>query len=114
MASVGKASLGLDGQEISSDRRLRVGTVEEMRQQKSEQRIDKMTIPAAKKVAASLQGAPIKRPPQQKPRKGGRGGLGFKKAASNAAGADKTKGDAAQGSAKSNADFKAMFLKKGD
>ena len=109
---MGKAALGLDGQEITPERRLRVGSVEEMRQQKPEQRIDKMTIPAAKKLAANLQGAPIKRPTQQKTRKGGRGGLGFKKADINADGADGTKGDAAQGSAKSNADFKAMFLQQ--
>lgn len=126
-ASVGKASLALEGHEIAPERKIRVGTVSEMNQQKAEYRSDRITIGAAAKTTnAQLQGpAPIRRPGQPGTRRGGKGGLGIKRGGVGLSGPRATadgEGKAAElngtreeeekGKAKSNADFKAMFLKK--
>lgn len=120
VASAGKASLGLGGQEIAPGRAIGVGSVYDMKQQKAEYRSDKIAVGAAKKEAARLQGpAPIRRPNQPNAKRGGRGGrggLGFKKASKEAAEPSangKGGGALEQGKAKSNADFKAMFQKEG-
>ena len=126
-ASVGKASLALEGHEIAPERKIRVGTVSEMNQQKAEYRSDRITVGAAAKTTnAQLQGpAPIRRPGQPGTRRGGKGGLGIKRGGVGLSGPRATadgEGKAAElngtreeeekGKAKSNADFKAMFLKK--
>ena len=80
-----------------------------MKQHKAEIRSDKIALKGAKKTSAGLQRAPIKRPTQQNTKRGGKGGLGYKKETKVA---DVAKDDQARAPAKSNADFKAMFLKK--
>ena len=127
VTSVGRASLGLEGQEIAPGRHIGVGTVEELKQQKAEYRSDKIAVGAAKKEAAKLQGpAPVRGPNQPGAKRGGRGGLGFKRGGVGLSGQRATKdgegkeavlngdehGGEDQGKAKSNADFKAMFLNK--
>lgn len=126
-ASVGKASLALEGHEIAPERRIRVGTVDEMNQHKAEYRSDRIPVGAAAKTSnAQLQGpAPIRRPGQHGTRRGGKGGLGIKRggvglsgprARNDGEGKDveiSGTGDGEErGKAKSNADFKAIFLKK--
>lgn len=126
-ASVGKASLALEGHEIAPERKIRVGTVSEMNQQKAEYRSDRIAVGAAAKTTnAQLQGpAPIRRPGQPGTRRGGKGGLGMKRGGVGLSGSRATKDgedkDAEmngtvegeeKGNAKNNADFKAMFLKK--
>lgn len=125
--SVGKASLALDGHEIAPERRVRVGTVGEMNQQKSEYYNDRIPLRAAAKTSnAQLQGpVPIRRPGQPGGRRGGKGGLGTmrggvglsgSKATNDGDGKDaetnRTGEEDETGKSKSNADFKAMFLKK--
>ena len=126
-ASVGKASLALEGHEIAPERKIRVGTVSEMNQQKSEYRSDRIPVGAAAKTTnAQLQGpAPIRRPGQPGTRRGGKGGLGIKRGGVGLSGSRATNdgegkhaevngtGEGAEkGKVKNNADFKAMFLKK--
>lgn len=126
-ASVGKASLALEGHEIAPERRIRVGTVDEMNQHKAEYRSDRIPVGAAAKTSnTQLQGpAPIRRPGQPGTRRGGKGGLGIKRggvglsgprARNDGEGKDveiSGTGDGEErGKAKSNADFKAIFLKK--
>ena len=129
VASVGKASLGLEGQEIAPGRPIGVGTVDEMKQQKGEYRSDKIAIgAAARREAMKLQSqAPIRRPVQSGVRRGGKGGLGIKRGGVGLSGERATKdGEGAEietrgqeakeeesGKAKSNADFKAMYLGQG-
>ena len=124
VASVGKASLGLEGHEIAPERYIRVGNVYEMKQQKGEHRSDKIAVGAGKKEATKLQGpGPIRRPNQPGARRGGKGGLGVKRggvglsgdrATNDGDGDREGKGEGAEkdGKVKSNADFKAMFLPK--
>ena len=103
VTSVGKASLGLEGHEIAPERHIRVGNVNDLKQQKGEHRSDKAAVGGA----AKLQGqAPIRRPNQPGSRRGGKGGLGVKRAGAGGLSADSS------GDSKSNADFKAMFLAK--
>lgn len=126
-ASVGKASLALEGHEIAPERKIRVGTVNELNQQKAEYRSDRIPVgTAAKTTNAQLQGpAPIRRPGQPGARREGKGGLGLKRGGVGLSGSRATndsEGKEAEmngmgegeekGKAKSNADFKAMFLKK--
>ena len=124
VASVGKATLGIDGQEIAPGRAITVGTVGEMLKQKAEKRSDK--IGSTKPNVPLQAAAPIRRPNQPGPRRGARGGLGFKRggvglsglsAIHDEEGKEKEvysngEGVEEQGKAKSNADFKAMFLNK--
>lgn len=133
-ASVGQASLALEGHEIAPDRKIRIGTVSELNQQEEEHRSDRIAVgaKAAKTTNAQLQGpAPIRRPGQPGARRGGRGGLGIKRGGVGLSGSRATNESAQEskegetngtgqpveeeeekGKAKSNADFKAMFLKK--
>ena len=100
--SAGKAGLALDSHEIEAGRKLRVGTVAELFKEKPEIKSDKIGAP--KKKDAPLQGTmPIRRPNQPGARRGGRGGLGFKRGVGEGT---------AGGGPKSNADFKAMLLKE--
>lgn len=137
----GKAALGLDGHEIALGRPIGTGTVAEMLRQAAEIKVDRITTGGGKgkqekeegtKKGTMLQGAgPIKRPVQPGARRGGRGGLGVKRGgvglsglrAHDGAGQGQQLGQddedvemngnsEGQGKAKSNADFKAMFLKQ--
>ena len=126
-ASVGKASLGLEGYEIAPGRHITIGTVAELMKQKPEYRSDKIVVGQSKAASANLQGQVIvRRPTQPSARRGGRGGLGVKKAGVGLSGdrathdgegkdAEMTESGSAhdvQGGKKSNADFKAMFATK--
>ena len=129
-ASVGKASLALEGHEIAPGRKLRIGTVSELKQQKAEYHSERIPIGAATKITnAQLQGsAHIRRPGQPGARRGGKGGLGMKRGGVGLSGSRATKNNGEEKGveldgtgegegeekekAKSNADFKAMFLKK--
>ena len=129
-ASVGKASLALDGHEIAPERKIRVGTVNELNKQQAEYRSDRLPVGAAAKTTnAQLQGpVSIRRPGQPGGRRGRKGGLGIKRGGVGLSGSratndgereeDKEVNGAAEGEekgkAKSNAEFKAMFLKKDD
>ena len=135
----GKAGLGLEGLEIASGRKIGVGSVSEMLAQKAEWRTDRIGVTSKKEKdkignAATLPPtAPVRRPNQPGARRGGRGGLGFKRGgvglsgsrgtqdgAGAAAGNGRISGDGddvgnaggQEAKAKSNADFKAMFLKQ--
>ena len=87
MASVGKASLALEGKEIMPGRVIGVGTVGEMMRQKAEWRKDRITIGGGgkereghmKTTAALMPTGLIKRPVQPGARRGGRGGLGIRR-----------------------------------
>lgn len=128
VSSVGKASLALSGHEIIPGRAISVGTVAEMMHMKAEKRSDRIGT-GAKSTSAALQGpAPVRRPIQATGRRGGKGGLGFKRdggalsgskpevdgnvKAVEVNGAAEKNGGEESGKVKSNADFKAMFLHK--
>ena len=122
-ASAGKASLGLDGHEITPGRNVKVGSVQEMKQLKEEKRFDKIGAGPKKSGAALPAPSQVRRPGVGAGRRGGKGGLGVKRgvglngdrATSDGKGKD---GDAdadhvaygGEVKAKSNADFKAMLL----
>ena len=113
-ADAGKAALALDGYEIQAGRRLRVGTVADLYEEKAEVKRDK--IGASKKNAAPLQPAmPIRRPGQTIGRRGGKGGLGFKRGGLGSSVKEPAPEGQREGhsteAVKSNADFKAKFLK---
>lgn len=113
-ADAGKASLALDGYEVQPGRRLRVGTVAELFLEKAEVKRDK--IGSTKKIAAPLQAAmSIRRPGQPGGRRGGKGGLGFKRGGVGHGGKEPAPDGQGEGrpteAVKSNADFKAKFLK---
>lgn len=121
VADVGKASLALEGYEIAPGRKIRIGTPEEMKKMGEEKKEDRLgaSKPAeSKKTPALMSPAPrISRPGQQGARRGGKGGLGTKRATfitTSSAAKDVEMGGtgSAEGSSggKSNADFKAMFL----
>ena len=125
VASAGKAALGLEGHEIAPGRLLGVGTSKEMLQQKEEMKNDKIFASGAKKQNNDVNHfpvhAPIRRPNQPGARRGGRGGLGVKngvglsgpKTVGNGLREEpKTNGSTDDGKPKSNAEFKAMFLKE--
>ncbi|KAI9671907.1 MAG: Splicing factor [Caeruleum heppii] len=92
----GKAALGVEGYEITEGRKIGVGTVATMMQQKAEVREDRIkvggggsksktttqnpTTGITKTTASHLQPPnPIRRPNQPGARRGGRGGLGIKR-----------------------------------
>ena len=118
--SVGKATLALEGHEIAPERRIRIGTVGELNQQKAEYHSDRIPVgAAAKTTSAQLQGTAQVRRPGQPGRRGGKGGLGIKRggvglSGSRAGDGEKKGREEGEGraEAKSNADFKAMFLKR--
>ncbi len=116
--NAGKASLGLEGQEITPGRHLRVGTVPDMLKEKAERKTDKIQVGKARKdnlvsTQASLQpSGPIRRPGQQAGRRGGLGqkrGLGF--SASNGKDEKDSMNASSQGG-KSNDDFRELLTKK--
>ena len=139
VATVGKAALGLEGAEIAEGRRITVGSVAELMKEKGEVRRDRLPVGQPKKEAETKpiqSSGVIRRPVQTAGRRGGKGGLGLKKSggglggpraagdgtatttpttngeAGSAADGDVVMGATAEtGKAKSNADFKAMFLK---
>ncbi|TKA77986.1 hypothetical protein B0A49_02514 [Cryomyces minteri] len=132
---VGKASLGLENHEINPGRHISVGRVEEMLKQKPETKTDKLSSQPKAKAAAGKEkekkeGVPfmqtrfVERPAQPGGRRGGRGGLGFKRGGlgtgasmANEAterGKDVEMSSATDGVKKSNADFKALFSKTAD
>lgn len=116
IASAGKAALGIDGHEIAPGRKLGVGSVKEMLKQPEEKKTDRLYANGFNKkesTAMTLQsGTPIRRPTQPTPRRGGKLGLGTKREG----GSRLAKGAEINGStdekAKSNDDFRAIFLKK--
>ncbi|KAI9755274.1 MAG: hypothetical protein M4579_004339 [Chaenotheca gracillima] len=84
--AAGKASLGIDGFEISPGRNIKVGSVKELLDSKSEFKSDRITVgkkkegnPSAKPGLGLQQTGPISRPAQPGARRGGRGGLGIKR-----------------------------------
>lgn len=117
--NAGKASLGLEGYEITPGRNLRVGTVPQLFREKAEWKTDKIQIGIPKKdnpasTQASLQpSGPIRRPGQQPGRRGGLGqkrGLGF--VASNGRAQKEESTDASSQGGKSNDDFRELLSKK--
>lgn len=125
ISSAGKATLGIDGHEIAPGRKLGVGSVKEMLQQGAEIRHDRIGAHGTNKQkedATPFQvQAPIKRPNQPGTRRGGKGGLGVKRGGVGWSGPRATtdgkekeaevNGSAHDGKAKSNDDFKALFVK---
>lgn len=119
---VGKASLGLEGHEITPGRKLRVGTVLEMLKQTAEKKADRnQPAPSKKEGDKSLtlqSSGPIKRPNQPGTRGGRRGGLGMKRGLGfgSSKPPDNVKPDEGshqeQAKAKSNDDFRAMLSNK--
>lgn len=133
----GKAALGLEGLEIASGRKIGVGSVNEMLKQKAEWRTDRISVAPKKDKSGNAltlpPTAPVRRPNQPGARRGGKGGLGVKgggvglsgsRGTRDGAGAATGDGRISSGAndaenaggqeakAKSNADFRAMFLKR--
>ncbi|KAI9780658.1 MAG: Splicing factor [Geoglossum umbratile] len=131
VADAGKAALALEGVEIAPGRKLMIGSVQELMREKAEYRDGKL-------VPSRLQKSThVKRPVQQNSAGRGvaggkrRGGLGFKAGVRGVGNTSSTGGlketdkdegssrekesgniEARTGKPKSNADFKAMFLKQ--
>lgn len=93
IADVGKAELGITGFEILPGKKLGVGSVTDMLREKEDSRL-----------AMPRPGQVINRPGQVAAKRGGRGGLGFKRAEGASSTVKPTGG-------KSNADFRAMITK---
>jgi hypothetical protein len=123
----GKASLGLEGREITDGRRIRVGTVPEMLKQAPEWKGDQTQVgkkKEAERAAMMAQPAgPVKRPQQPGGRGGRRGGLGMKRNGGFAAHSASTPAESNNTTAagdgveekkapKNNADFRAMLQQK--
>ncbi|KAL9099797.1 MAG: hypothetical protein Q9163_004747 [Psora crenata] len=123
-ASAGKASLALQGHEVSPGRAIAVGSVAEMKLLRAEKRNDKIETDPEKTGAALHASAVVRRPRQITGRRGGRGGLGLQRGGVGLSGARAFKdGEGKEGEAegnqiregnarskpKSNADFKAMI-----
>ncbi|KAJ9156263.1 U4/U6 snRNA-associated-splicing factor PRP24 [Pleurostoma richardsiae] len=118
--SAGKAQLALEGSEIGGHK-LRTGSVKEMLNQRAKVRIDRVDRPAAKS-SAKKSGASAMMPPPPMVRRPVLGKVGGKQRAGfpSAAGKDKG-GGVPNGTApaptdvkRSNADFRALFLNKGE
>lgn len=119
VASVGRASLGLEGYEIAPGRLLTIGSVAHLNKAPSEFRSDKLgDQPRITTTTQNLQSAnPIRRPGQPQPgaRRGGRGGLGSRRINTGGGAGDGIgNGDDAghETAPKSNAEFRDMLLKK--
>lgn len=114
--AAGKASLGLEGQEIVPGRSLRVGTVPDMLKQSAEKKTNNPNPPKEKSSSLLAPSGPIRRP-QQPGRGGKRGGLGVKRTAEGSSGGNVTKATTtttttegeAESTKKSNDDFRAMI-----
>jgi squamous cell carcinoma antigen recognized by T-cells 3 len=121
VASVGKASLGLEGKELDG-KTIRTGTVDELFKQdpvrKAGKIAERVKADAAASTANKAKGASLRIGFVSRPglgtRRGGRGGLGRKTGlgffARKAEGADEPVSNG--GGSKSNAEFREMFLKK--
>jgi len=122
VAAAGRASLGLEGQEIAAGRKLRTGGLKELFGEKDEVKTDRIQVGQGKKTPATF----IKpNMPVRRPGPAGRGGLGsqrrglgytapMKDAPSGTPGRGEANGTTNENKAlKSNADFKAMFLGAG-
>lgn len=112
----GKAALGLEGHEIVTGRRIRVGSVAEMLKQAAEKKTDRIQVGAKKKEgeqAAILQGSgQIRRPAAAGGRGGRRGGLGQKRGLGLGGGPAREKnkdGMDVDTPGKSNNDFRDML-----
>lgn len=125
-ASVGRASLALEGHEIAPGRALRIGTFEDLKAMRTELRDDKIGTGPKKIVGPLPPPTRVRRPGVGAGRRGGKGGLGTKKGdvglsgerATDAAAPDLQEADGegekgkTKSKPKSNADFKAMMLKR--
>jgi squamous cell carcinoma antigen recognized by T-cells 3 len=126
VTAAGRASLGLENYEIVPGRRLRTGGLKDLFQQKGEIRTDRIQVGTGAKKPPPVTGPGFMQPtvPIRRPGPGIRGGLGTKRGLGySSALAKKALGgeDLGSGTAadendkkvqpKSNADFKAMFLK---
>ena len=124
-SSVGKASLALDGYEITPGRQLGIGTVEDMKQLRAEKRSDKISTGQKKNATALAAPTQVRRPGVGASKKGGRGGLGVKHGGRGLGGerakqshgndrheegVDGVEKEQSASKPKSNADFKAMLL----
>lgn len=125
-SDAGKASLGLEGFEISPGRGIHVGTVPEMLKQAADVKVDKIQVGKQKRVGVSATAStfhpsgPIARPAPP----GRRGGLGMKRRGGLLGGASSGPSGAAEGSedahgssngtvsGKSNDDFRALLEKR--
>ncbi|KAF2137222.1 uncharacterized protein K452DRAFT_236158 [Aplosporella prunicola CBS 121167] len=139
VAEAGAAALAVDGSgELGgAGRKIRVGSVEEMKRERGEWRVDRIGGSGASAGGKAKEGAKgekqqfqqqivpprVSRPVQQGGRRGGKGGLGMRRggagtgagAGASSRGAGESAGAsssaaAAGGGAKSNADFKKLFL----
>jgi hypothetical protein len=128
VTAAGRASLGLENHEIVPGRKLRTGGLRDLFQQKAEIRTDRIQTGTGAKKPPPVTGPGFMQPtvPVRRPGPGVRGGLGTKRGLGySSALAKKAPGgeDLGNGSGaaadenekkvqpKSNADFKAMFLK---
>jgi hypothetical protein len=123
-ASAGKAALALENHEIAPGRKLRTGGMKDLFAEKPEIKSDRIQTGQGKKAPPAFiqPSAPVRRPGP-----GGRGGLGIKRglgysakpAAVAASGSSATSEEGVNATGnenkkpKSNADFKAMFVKGG-
>ena len=129
-ASVGKASLALEAYEIAPGRKLKIGTVEDLKSLQAEVKEAKGSFNTQPKASKSTFPAPhaVRRPALGVPKRGGRAGRGGLGAKHSGGGLDgeraKTSGDGNEAGTKgqengqegqkpkSNADFKALLLAK--
>jgi RNA recognition motif-containing protein len=121
-ASAGRAALSLENHEIVPGRKLRTGGLKDLFAQKEEIKTDKIQIGKGKQPAPAFMQPNV---PIRRPGAGGRGGLGQKRGLGYSAGkaAPSVSGSSDSGmngnheenskKPKSNADFKAMFVKGG-
>ena len=125
LSSVGKASLALEGYDITPGRTLGVGTVDDMKQLKAEKRHDKIRGTPSKSIVDLSTPPSVRRSGLGIGRRGGKGGLGVKKGGAgliaeratndfHVNGGEVTEESRKEGrgvKSKSNADFKAMLTK---
>ncbi|CZR60543.1 related to pre-mRNA splicing factor [Phialocephala subalpina] len=123
-AAAGKAALGLAGYEIVPGRMLRTGGLRDLFAEKEEVKTDKIQIGGGGKKPAAAAGSGFMQPapPIRRPGTGSRGGLGQKRGlgfSKASAPAPLSAGEGVNGQngeekkPKSNADFKAMFVRGG-
>ncbi|KAE8453990.1 hypothetical protein EG329_007766 [Mollisiaceae sp. DMI_Dod_QoI] len=120
-AAAGRAALALENYEIVPGRKLRTGGLKDLFAEKDEVKIDRIQVGQGKKAAPAFiqPTAPVRRPgPGGRGGFGQRRGLGFSapKATTSSAGPSNDGVNGQHGEnkkPKSNADFKAMFIKGG-
>ncbi|KAF8865154.1 hypothetical protein BDZ45DRAFT_669047 [Acephala macrosclerotiorum] len=119
--AAGRAALGLVDYEIVPGRKLRTGGLRDLFAEKEEVKTDRIQVGGAKKPTAAAAGFMQPAAPIRRPGPGGKGGLGQKRglgfskapAASSSAGGGVNGQNGEAKKPKSNADFKAMFVKGG-